>query len=74
LARLVANNKEQWRKCARMLNKLRRDMHPWGFVDKEMQWKANDEYVHQSLIDLKLPDEVKFALKAGVSMEFGFTF
>jgi len=71
---LIEKNKEQWRKCARTLNKLRRDMHPWDFVDKELQRKSAYEYITQSLQDMKLSEEIKFALKAGVSMEFGFSF
>lgn len=70
----VMRNKNHWRKVARIIGKARRQMHPWTFVDKEGQFASTREYVQQALTDTKLPDEVKTALKEGLSLEFGFNF
>jgi hypothetical protein len=70
----VKDNPYLWHKVARILNKLRRDLHPWNFVDRENQLREGKKYFTQSLKDSKLPRDVKIFLIIGVMSEFGFTF
>ena len=69
---LVEGNKHHWRKAAHIVNKARRQMHPWPTVDKEIQFQSTQSYVTQALKDTKLPDPIKSALAFGLASEFGF--
>lgn len=71
---LTNRNDEFWRKVAHILNKTRRDLRSWDVVDKETQKKEAEKYVQQAIRDTKLPDQIKDALKEGMTMEFGFNF
>ncbi|MHC4048255.1 hypothetical protein, partial [Bradyrhizobium sp. 23AC] len=66
--------KNLWRKCANLLNNVRRDLRPWSFVDPTNQKREAEKYARHALKDTHLPDDVKTALKSGMSVEFGFTF
>ena len=70
----VKDNPYLWRKVARILNKLRRDLHPWQVVDRETQLREGEKYATQALKDSKLPRDVKIFLILGMMSEFGFTF
>jgi hypothetical protein len=70
----VKDNPYLWHKVARILNKLRRDLHPWNFVDRENQLREGEKYAKQALKDTKLPRDVKIFLMLGIMSEFGFKF
>jgi hypothetical protein len=70
----VKDNSYLWHKVARILCKLRRDLHPWTFVDRETQLREGQKYFTQALKDSKLPRDVKIFLMLGVMSEFGFKF
>ena len=71
---LVKDNPYLWHKVAHILCKLRSDLRPWIFVDRENQLREGKKYFLQSLKDSKLPRNVKIFLIIGVMGEFGFTF
>ena len=68
---LVKNNKHSWRKAARFILKVRRLMYPWSHIDRENQMKSAVEYVTQATKDYVLAPEIKRAVVAGISKEFG---
>ncbi len=74
LITMVSNNKYLWRKVANLLNNLRRDLRYWDFVDRDIQKKEAFKYIIKALKDTIMPNEVKEALKKGISIEFGYTF
>jgi len=71
---LVKYNRHLWRKVANILNNLRHDLRVLEWTPKENQVKCAKEYLSKSLVDTKMPDEVRTALKTGINREFGFTF
>jgi hypothetical protein len=71
---LVQYDKHLWRKVANIVNNVRRQMHPWPFVDKSLQFKEAKKYVEMALNDTKLPDNIKEALRDGLTNEFNFEF
>jgi len=70
----VKDNPYLWRKVAHILNKLRRDLHPWQVVDRATQLREGEKYATQALRDSKLPREVKIFMIMGMMSEFGFQF
>ena len=68
---LVQHDRYLWQKVAHILNKLRRHLHPWAFVDRTNQIKSAREYLLQALNDTKMPGEVKCLLQRGIYTEFG---
>jgi hypothetical protein len=70
----VKDNPYLWRKVAHILNKLRRDLHPWQVVDRVTQLREGEKYFNQALRDTKLPRDVKIFMIMGVMSEFGFKF
>jgi hypothetical protein len=68
----VKDDKHLWQKVAHILNKLRRDLRPWQVVHRETQLKEGEKYFIQALKDSRLPKDVKFYLRWGVMLEFGF--
>lgn len=70
----VKDNPYLWHKVARILNKLRRDLHPWQVVDRATQLHEGEKYAKQALKDTKLPRDVKIFLMLGIMSEFGFKF
>jgi hypothetical protein len=71
---VVRHNREWWRKVSRMLNKLRRRLHPWPSVDRETQLAYAYKDIVQSLKDTRLPIDVIENLKKGMEYEFHFKF
>jgi hypothetical protein len=74
LINLVRLDKYQWRKVSRFLNKIRRQLHPWPHIDRNVQLDVAYQSAVQSLKDTKLPDEIKSLLKKGLEYEFQFKF
>ncbi len=72
--RLTENSPKLWRKAANLVNNIRNQMRPHGFVDREYQFKDAQKMARQAFNDTKIPDDLKAALKNGLSLEFGFTF
>jgi len=70
----VKDNKYLWHKVARIINKLRRDLHPWQVVDRTNQLREGEKYATQAMKDSKLPRDVKIFMIMGVMSEFGFQF
>lgn len=70
----VKDNPYLWHKVARILCKLRRDLHPWQVVDRETQLREGEKYATQALKDIKLPRDVKIFMILGMMSEFGFKF
>jgi hypothetical protein len=70
LINIVRHNKHHWRKVARFLQKIRRQLKPWPMVDPVAQHECAHDIIVQSLKDTKLPDEIKEALKYGMRFEF----
>lgn len=71
---LVEHDKYLWQKCANILNNLRRDLRVWEHIPREGQTKAAYAYVVKALVDTKLTEPVRVALKRGITNEFGFKF
>ena len=71
---IVMHDKEWWRKTARFLSKIRRQMKPWPMVDRNAQRECAYKDILQSLNDTRLPDDVKEYLKRGLEGEFQFKF
>jgi hypothetical protein len=69
-------DKHSWRKCVNILSYTRRviNPHPDSLVDREMARKSADEYAKQAIVDCRMPEPVKSALKIGMAREFSFTF
>jgi hypothetical protein len=72
LINLVDNNKHLWRKSARMVNTVRRNMKVHQMVDRQRQIQENIKYIDRALSDMKAPEPVKVALKTGLNFEFKF--
>ena len=70
----VKDNPYLWHKVARIINKLRRDLHPWQVVDRTNQLREGEKYATQAMKDSKLPSEVKIFMIMGMMSEFGFKF
>ena len=70
----VKDNPYLWHKVARILNKLRRDLHPWQVVDRATQLREGEKYATQALKDSRLPRDVKIYMIMGLMSEFGFKF
>ena len=70
----VENDKYLWHKVAHILNKLRRDLHPWQVVDRDNQRREAEKYAKQALKDTVIPSDVRDLMLQGMKSEFGFKF
>ena len=71
---LVEHDKYLWRKCANILNNLRRDLRVWPHIAMENQVASAKSYLKKALVDTKMAEPVRVALKQGITNEFGFQF
>lgn len=67
-------DKHSWRKCSNILSYTRLILTPRIFVDPSNARKSAIEYATQAIIDCHMTEQVKAALRLGMSREFGFTF
>ena len=74
LATVTKPNKHHWRKVSNVLNNTRRDLRPHYMVERSRQVMEAEKSTNQSMKDMKLPGEVKLALKLGMIQEFDFKF
>jgi hypothetical protein len=71
---LINNSKANYRKVARLLNRLRRQLRPYRHICRETQLAQAELDAKQALKDTRLPDELKVALKQTMTEEFHFNF
>jgi hypothetical protein len=70
---IYEKNPKQWRKVARMLNKARRIYWTFPSLSGEFPNKSEvKQYLKQAIRDTNIPLDVEYALKSGITSEFGF--
>jgi hypothetical protein len=71
---LVNKDKHSHRKVARLLNRIRRQMKPYGHIARQTQFETAQNDTRQALKDTRLTNQVKQALMRGMQYEFRFKF
>jgi hypothetical protein len=71
---LVKHDRNLWRKVANILNNLRNQLRVWPHIAMENQVASAKQYLGKALVDTKMSEPVREALKIGINREFGFQF